>query len=50
VGDTFWIGLVVSLVALGVVGFGLADRPIRFLGEAAAEDDTEPQVLPPALA
>jgi MFS family permease len=50
VGDTFWIGLAVSLVALAVVGFGLADRPIRFLGEAGAEDEAEPQVPPPALA
>jgi hypothetical protein len=50
IGDTFWIGLFVSLIALAVVGIGLADRPIRHLGEVAPEERAEPQASPPALA
>jgi EmrB/QacA subfamily drug resistance transporter len=49
IGDTFWIGLAVTLVALVVVGIGLADRPIRHFGEMPAGRDAGPRV-PPVVA
>jgi EmrB/QacA subfamily drug resistance transporter len=50
VADTFWIGLVVTLVALGVVAVGLADRPIRHAEDVPAGEAMEPQAPPPAVA
>jgi EmrB/QacA subfamily drug resistance transporter len=47
IADTFWIGLVVTLVALALVTIGLQDKPIRHLGESAAP---ESEVDPPAVA
>ena len=50
IADTFWIGLAVTLLALGVVAVGLADRPLRHFDEAPAGTEPEPQVTPPAVA
>ncbi len=47
IADTFWIGLVVTLVALALVTIGLQDKPIRHLDRSAAP---EPEVAPPAVA
>ena len=42
IADTFWIGLVVTLVALALVTFGLQDKPIRHLGEVEQPEGEVP--------
>ena len=47
IGDTFWIGLVVTLVALVLIAVGLRDIPLRQLDEP---EEADSQVPPPAVA
>ena len=47
IGDTFWIGLVVTLVALVLLAVGLRDIPLRQVDEPKEADS---QVPPPAVA
>ena len=47
IGDTFWIGLVVTLVALVLLAVGLRDIPLRQVDEP---EEAESQVPPPAVA
>ncbi|HZW00930.1 MAG TPA: MDR family MFS transporter [Candidatus Deferrimicrobium sp.] len=51
IGDTFWLGLAATLVALVVVTIGLRDVPLLGRGEAAGTgEELEGQILPAALA
>jgi hypothetical protein len=53
IADTFWVALVASLLALGVIVVGLRDLPFRSPADRAATEsvqDGEPQVTPPAMA
>jgi EmrB/QacA subfamily drug resistance transporter len=53
VADTFWVALMASLLALGVIVVGLRDVPFRSPQERAAAEgieEGEPQVPPPAVA
>ena len=47
IGDTFWIGLVVTLVALVLLAVGLRDIPLRQVDEP---EEADSQVPPPAVA
>jgi EmrB/QacA subfamily drug resistance transporter len=52
IADTFWIGLVVTLVALALVAVGLQDKPIRHLAEGAPNGPkvADDEVAPPTVA
>jgi hypothetical protein len=48
VGDTFWFGLVVTLIALLAVGVGLRDVPLRHADQVPVEGDVDRQPSPDA--
>jgi EmrB/QacA subfamily drug resistance transporter len=51
IGDTFWLGLAATLVALVVVTIGLRDVPLLGRGEAAGPgEELAGEMLPPAFA
>jgi MFS family permease len=51
IADTFWIGLVVTVVALAVVTIGLQDKPIRALrGQGSESVATDSQAAGPEAA
>jgi hypothetical protein len=50
IGDTFWLGLVATLVALVVVTIGLRDVPLLGRGEVAGDGaEVAGEMLPTAL-
>ena len=38
IADTFWIGLGATLIAMGVIGVGLRDKPIRSMRDTAVAE------------
>jgi hypothetical protein len=51
IGDTFWLGLAATLVALVVVTIGLRDVPLLGRGEVGGpSDEVAGDVLPTAFA